>query len=357
MRVLRFLVSLGIAAFLIALSAQAQIVLTSSDIPSTVGFQYTQSCSDLTTTVNPGPAGANQTWDLRGIPVSTTTTLEIVDRSATPNPTWFPLADLITKTTGEGDYVTSYSYELLTSQMLRNLGMAFTVPESSYAVEWTNEPPFATFPVEYQDSWMTRMHWEQTFMGFTIAMTDTNWITMDGWGTVIIDEGGSFSCLRGKGHHHTVSTLNGIPTSDTWTWSYSWWTSGHGQVASMESNPGGDENFTEGMFCRMGVGSAAEPVQIVPLTLELQSPYPNPFNPETVIPYSVNAVADVELAIYNALGQKIRTLVQGRAAPGSYSVVWNGADDAGNQVGTGVYYCRMLSSQGSTPPRRLVLIR
>ncbi|MFH1010787.1 MAG: FlgD immunoglobulin-like domain containing protein [bacterium] len=357
MKLSKLSISLLLAMIFCTFSTQAQIVITSGDIPNTIGYRYSQSCSDFTTTVNPGSAGPNQTWDLRGIPVSVSANLEIVDRSSTPNPTWFPLANLITKATGEGEYTASYSYELLTSQMLKNLGMAFAVPESSYAVEWTNEPPFATFPVEYQDSWMTRLYYEQSFMGFTMTVTDTNWITMDGWGTAIIDEGGSYSCLRAKGHHHTVTTVNGFPTSDVWTWSYSWWTSGHGQVAAMESDPDADENFTQGMFCRTGVVSDAEPVQIVPLAFELQSPYPNPFNPETVIPYSVNALTDMELAVYNALGQKVRTLVQGRTAPGSYSVIWNGVDDAGNSVGTGVYYCRLLSPQGNSPAQRLVLLR
>ncbi len=195
-------------------------------------------------------------------------------------------------------------------------------------------------------------------MGWTVATDDSAWITVDGWGSVLVDEVGSVPCLRLKLRHHLVVTLNGIPTRDDWFWAYIWMTSGRGEVASMESEPGADENFTQGYFCRWGsIAGAEEPAQSVPLVFELQNPYPNPFNPETTIPYSVNVLADVELAIYNALGQKVRTLVRGQVLPGSYSVTWNAADDAGNPVGTGLYYCRLSSLHGNASVQRLVLLR
>jgi hypothetical protein len=349
---------LSLMALLCAMPVWGQITITSSDFPNTIGFRASHSCSDFTTAVNPGPAGANQTWDLQGIPVVQTADFEIVDRNDTPNPSWFPSANRILKATGEGETIASYTYEELTGGYLKNLGMAFTVPESSYAVQWTNDPPYAVFPMQYQGSWMTRLYWEKSVMGFTMAADDSAWITVDGWGTVIVDEVGSRPCLRLKLHHHLVVTLNGNPTGDDWYWAYIWMTSGHGEGASMESENGADENFTEGYFCRWGGGAdAEEPVRIVPLAFELQSPYPNPFNPETTIPYSVNTLTEVELAIYNAIGQKVRTLVSGQVLPGSYSITWNAADNAGNSVGTGVYYCRLSSLQGNASVQRLVLLR
>jgi hypothetical protein len=308
--------------------------------------------------INPGSAGAGQTWDLQGIPVEESAEFEIVDRSDTPNPSWFPAANRILKATGDGETSASYTYEELTAGYLRNIGMAFTVPESSYAVQWTNDPPYAIFPMQYQSSWMTRIYWETTMYGYTLTMDDSAWITVDGWGTVIIDEVGSLPCLRLKLHHHMVVTFNGNVTGDDWYWAYIWMSSGRGEVASMESENGADENFTQGYFCRWSGGAGVEEaVQVVPLAFELQNPYPNPFNPETTIPYSINKLTDVELSIYNALGQKVRTLVNGQVLPGSYSMVWNASDDAGNPVGTGVYYCRLSNLQGNTSVQRVVLLR
>jgi len=351
--------ALGLAALLCAMPVWGQITISSSDFPNTIGYRFSHSCSDFTTAVNPGPAGADQTWDLQGIPVITTVDIEIINRSDTPDPSWFLSANRILKAMGDSEMVASYTYEELTSSYLKQLGMAFTTPDTSYAVEWTNDPPYCPFPIEYQDSWMTRLSWEETMSEGTIAMLDTTWVTVDGWGTVIIDEVGSVPCLRLKMHDHVVATLNGDSTLlDDWYWRYVWMASGQGEVASMESEPGADENFTQGFFCRNGGGADAEElVQIVPLAFELQSPYPNPFNPETTIPYSVNVLTDVELAIHNALGQKVRTLVSGQTAPGSYSVAWNARDDAGNPVGTGVYYCRLSSLRGNASVQRLVLLR
>jgi len=334
------IVSMVLVALLCGVPALGQITITSSDFPSTIGYQYTLTSSEDYVTVNPGPSGANQTWDLRGISTTITVELEVIDRSETPNPSWIPDANLIN---------TSFA---------RILGMAFTTPDSSWLIEWTNEPPSFVFPIQYGDDWFSAITWEESMQGITISYSDSSWYTVDGWGTVYVDGMDALPCLRIKEHEHMVATVMGFPMIDEWYWSYSWMAPGHPDVASMQSEAGGGENFTTGHFTRMGGGAGAEPsVEILPTAFRLESAYPNPFNPETTIPYSVSQLMDVELAIYNALGQKVRTLVSDRVLPGTYSVVWNGTDATGNAVGTGVYYCRLLSTQGNSSSQRLMLIR
>jgi hypothetical protein len=65
--------------------------------------------------------------------------------------------------------------------------------------------------------------------------------------------------------------------------------------------------------------------------------YPNPFNPSTVIPYTVAAAGPVEISIYNILGHRVTTLVRSDHTPGLYSAIWNGRDDAGGGIAAGVY--------------------
>jgi hypothetical protein len=65
--------------------------------------------------------------------------------------------------------------------------------------------------------------------------------------------------------------------------------------------------------------------------------YPNPFNPETIIKYQIPKSTDVTLKIYNLLGQEIRTLVDEFKEAGSYEVYWNGKDDLGQTVASGIY--------------------
>lgn len=89
--------------------------------------------------------------------------------------------------------------------------------------------------------------------------------------------------------------------------------------------------------------------------------YPNPFNPETAISYQLSpkgqaALSNVDLAVYNLRGQKVRTLVQARQPAGGYEVQWDGRDDGGRPVPSGVYFYR-LQAGGQAAARKMHLIR
>lgn len=76
---------------------------------------------------------------------------------------------------------------------------------------------------------------------------------------------------------------------------------------------------------------------VAPTALSLSQNYPNPFNPTTSINYVLPEASKVELTIYNALGQEVRTLKAGYSNAGSYSITWNGLDHSGNMVSSGLY--------------------
>ncbi len=94
----------------------------------------------------------------------------------------------------------------------------------------------------------------------------------------------------------------------------------------------------------------------IPSSFELEQNYPNPFNPTTTIPYSLSVWATVKLTIYNLVGQKVATLVNKEHQPGTYSVQWDGKDESGSVVASGVYTYR-LETLETTEIRKLVLIR
>jgi len=75
--------------------------------------------------------------------------------------------------------------------------------------------------------------------------------------------------------------------------------------------------------------------------------FPNPFNPETTISYSIPEDSNVELSIYNIKGQKVRTLVKDSIEIGNHSIIWKGINDSGNPVSSGVYFYK-LSVNGKT---------
>ncbi|MDD2361181.1 MAG: FlgD immunoglobulin-like domain containing protein, partial [Syntrophaceticus schinkii] len=83
----------------------------------------------------------------------------------------------------------------------------------------------------------------------------------------------------------------------------------------------------------------------IPTVTELRSIFPNPFNPNTNLSYSLAEEAEVSVKIYNARGQLVRTLNEGRKAVGHHSAAWDGKDDRGQNQSTGVYFFRMQAGK------------
>ncbi len=85
----------------------------------------------------------------------------------------------------------------------------------------------------------------------------------------------------------------------------------------------------------------------LPESFALVGSFPNPFNPTTQIRFDVPEPAEVNLTIFNVLGQPVRTLLKGTVAAGRHAVLWDGADDRGAPVASGVYICRLEAQAAS----------
>ncbi|MBN2091326.1 alpha-glucosidase C-terminal domain-containing protein [candidate division KSB1 bacterium] len=85
--------------------------------------------------------------------------------------------------------------------------------------------------------------------------------------------------------------------------------------------------------------------ELTPYHFGLQVNYPNPFNSETTIKFSVGGATsvDTKIEIYNSLGQKVRTLLNESLKPGNYQTAWKGVDEMNLPISTGIYYCRFQS--------------
>jgi len=93
----------------------------------------------------------------------------------------------------------------------------------------------------------------------------------------------------------------------------------------------------------------------VPANYRLEQNYPNPFNPETSINFTVPKMSRVTLAIYDILGRKIRTLVSETKAAGSYNVTWNGENNRGQPLASGLYFYKLQAGEFSATKKMMLL--
>lgn len=94
----------------------------------------------------------------------------------------------------------------------------------------------------------------------------------------------------------------------------------------------------------------------MPTEFTLYPSFPNPFNPNTTIAFSLPKSTSVKLEIFNSLGQHVRTLVSSTLPAGIYSEDWNACDDRGVRVNSGIYFYR-LKADGFVESRKMILMK
>ena len=97
-------------------------------------------------------------------------------------------------------------------------------------------------------------------------------------------------------------------------------------------------------------------VPIAPAALRLAQNHPNPFNPKTMISFALPAEGPASLKVYDVEGRMVRTLLEKSLPAGDHHVVWDGTDDAGQSLATGVYFYRVLAD-GETQTRKMLLLK
>ena len=100
----------------------------------------------------------------------------------------------------------------------------------------------------------------------------------------------------------------------------------------------------------------------LPIVTELTGNYPNPFNPITNIKFSLKANSKVSLSIYNIRGQRVKTLIEDDIQAGYHSVIWNGTDESGKNVSSGVYFSKLKADDSNdggryTSMKKIILLK
>lgn len=114
------------------------------------------------------------------------------------------------------------------------------------------------------------------------------------------------------------------------------------------------------MYANAKAVHTGEPILVadlsVPAEIDLSQNFPNPFNPVTNIRYDLKVAGNVEVNIYDIRGALVSTLVNGQQSPGRYIVTWNGTNNNGLQVASGIYIYRLVTN-GQVISKQMNLLR
>ena len=103
---------------------------------------------------------------------------------------------------------------------------------------------------------------------------------------------------------------------------------------------------------------STDPLLSAPTDFELLQNYPNPFNPETTIPFQLPVESHVILTIFDLLGRAIRTIIQSELGTGAHTLTWDGRNNNGEPVGSGIYVYRLTASpRNGTSEKGYVAVR
>jgi hypothetical protein len=101
---------------------------------------------------------------------------------------------------------------------------------------------------------------------------------------------------------------------------------------------------------------SAQDEAVLPIEFAMHQNYPNPFNPVTSIRYDIPSTSNVRISVYSLLGQKVKTLTNSMHQPGFYSAQWNGTNDMGSAVSSGVYICK-INAGNYTSIKKMILMK
>ena len=180
------------------------------------------------------------------------------------------------------------------------------------------------------------------------APANTQWSVRLLFGSMAECDLNGITFVMYKGHD-MIQFFHSPPCRDAGRLS-EWFTRGTGRIQFCEDNFSGADTFNlvkTNLPTAVSVSSKSQPIN----TLFLSQNYPNPFNPSTRITFRLPKRMHVEVAVFDALGRKLETLVDSYENLGEHSVVWNASDRS-----SGVYFCT-IRTKGFTQTTKLVLLR
>ncbi len=196
-------------------------------------------------------------------------------------------------------------------------------------------------------------------MGGDDYLISTRTVDYDAFGTITFPNN-TFNTIRVTSTYKTVEYINGTLTDSSISHDFNWITKTAGVFyANIDTSSiiSGDVTLYGAslQLVQNNPNAVNENTSNVPKDFQLFQNYPNPFNPTTIISYQIPNSSFVTLDIYNALGQKVRSLINSEQAAGKHSVNWNGKDDSGNSVSSGIYLYRIKTGDFISSKKMVLL--
>nr|MBP7459648.1 T9SS type A sorting domain-containing protein [Candidatus Delongbacteria bacterium] len=178
----------------------------------------------------------------------------------------------------------------------------------------------------------------------------------DHWGDYVEVAPNSKKILTGKAYGYDVGTRT---SNGTWAtvflpWNFSILADTTGGANTSPDAEKLMKNILDYLDAKTS-GIDDDPFYTNPMRTELFSNYPNPFNPTTELSFSLAQAGTVQLEIYDIVGQKVKTLVNDYKSVGTYRLSWNGLDDSGNKVSSGVYFYRLKTADYTKTQKMMFL--
>ena len=149
-----------------------------------------------------------------------------------------------------------------------------------------------------------------------------------------VNNGDGWDVFPGNGN---VTSFNAVssPNSDSYTDGTS--------LIALENIQAVGNVINADLIVGFAAGIDDDPNGNLPGSIALEQNYPNPFNPSTTIDFELSYSSDVKLEIFNVIGELTGSLINGPLSAGSYSVEWNGTNNKGDNVASGIYFYRLTS--------------
>jgi len=353
------------ALLVMCLSVVGQItVSTNNYLPApgtTVDYHVDGSADSVYVTSLMAGSGGPMTWNFSARTYGLGQSWLSVTPADVPSIDSFPTANMALFTVNTGDSIWELYSSLPTS--FSTLGSVSHYSTLGYVQVFQDVTPEYVFPITYNSSWTShRLIYQNT--GYTYSYTyDTTHYTVDAWGTATYGTN-SVPCLRVTSHERILlksyDNLNNLLDTALQTIDQVSLI-GAGNQALVSGTHSLSDSF-DGFFSYATTEFLNSPTDVqqindgnLPTTFNLSQNYPNPFNPTTEINLSLPSRSHVNLTIYDILGRQVDVLIDKSLAAGSYAVSWDGKDQSGMPVASGVYLYKLTAGDYSSAKKMVLL--